>query len=124
MIKPVEKTMAAAVKTWRFIRKPTTPVHLLYGLFCCFLIWQFGWLVGLVMMGGFALWERWNDNEILRRQELCHKYGLPFTEANYLKTIYLPEGAMDFWESTVTFIIGLVILAILEAKGIVVMTWL
>ena len=123
MIKPAEKTMAAAIKTWQFIRKPTTPVHLAFGLTCAFLAWEHSLLLAAILMIGFAIWEWWNDHEIMQCQTLCLKYNLELKYHNH-EGYYIPEGAMDFWESTVTFLIGLVILAILEAKGIVVMTWL
>ena len=113
------RTKEVVKKTWKFIRKPTTPVHLLYGFFCAWLIFEFGWLVGIMMMGGFALWERWNDQELMNRQALCLKYNLPLEFTNW-HGYYVPEGAMDFWESTVTLCIGLVPLGIMKELGIII----
>lgn len=96
---------------WDLLRKPTTPVHLVYGLFCVFLIWQFGILVGLVMMAAFFKWEKWNDhNEKMR------------VEAIGLSYVY--QGDSDWWESGVSFCLGFFVLGILQALGIVSIGWL
>lgn len=95
---------------WDLLRKPTTPVHLVYGAVCAFFCYQFGFFVGGAMMIGFAVWEVWNDrNEMMRRKSKGQNY------------VY--EGDHDFWESTITFTIGLVVLAILEGQGIVWLCW-
>ena len=82
------------------LRKYTTPVHWLYGIYCAFLILSFGLLAGWGMMGIFALWEHWND-----KNQRTH------------------EGAMDWWESFFIFCIGQGILAILNYLGMITVRW-
>lgn len=96
---------------WDLLRKPTTPVHLTYGLLCVFLVWQFGILVGLVMMAAFFKWEAWNDrNEKIRVEAM----GIA----------YEPQGDMDWWESGVSFTIGFFVLGIFKMLGMVTIGWL
>jgi len=93
---------------WDLLRKPTTPVHVTYGLVCAFLCFAFGFWLGLVMIAGFAFWEMWNDRNEGIRQGPAYK----------------EQGDWDFWESTIGFTIGLVVLAILQVVGIVSIGWL
>ena len=68
-------------------------------------------MFGGVMMIGFAIWEAWNDrNEKMRK------------DAKGIEYVY--EGDWDFWESTISFIAGLVALAILQHFGVVYVVWL
>lgn len=103
------------------LRKRTTPVHLMYGLACAFLCYAFGFWLGAAMMIGFGAWEVWNDWELLRRNKIYREleYTPALDEVNRHHAFYVPEGAMDFWESTIGFTIGLVVLAILQVLGIV-----
>lgn len=120
------KTIGQVAKeTWQVLRKPTTPVHVLFGLICAFLCYAFGGWLGLLLMAVFAGWELWNDSELLSRNEIYEEFGYTpsFDERNreiisfdqtIVKRFYVPEGAMDFWESTIGFMIGLVTLGILQ----------
>jgi len=92
---------------WIHLRKETTPVHLVFGLLCVFLMFGFGLLAGIVMMTAFAIWEYWND------RNLMIKYPS-----------YKPEGDMDFWESFLSFSIGWGILGIFQGRGMVNVGWL
>ena len=95
-----------ASEVWTFFRKPTTPVHILFGVWCAFMIYAFGLLFGLVLLAGFAVWEHWNDKNEEYRQE-----G------------YIPEGDWDWWESAVPLCVALTPLAILQVLGIVSVGW-
>lgn len=86
---------------WELLRKPTTPIHWLYGVFCAFLIYSFGILAGLVMILLFMLWQYWNDKNEGKR-----------------------EGHWDWWESSVTFCLSFFVLGILQSAGVVSITWL
>lgn len=116
------KLKAVAIQGWDIIRKPTTPVHWLFGFIAAFFIVAFGIWAGILAMVGFAAWERWNDKEILKCQEMCIANGHPLKYENW-HGMYIPEGAMDFWESTVTFLIGLVLIGIFSAQRIVSVAW-
>ena len=119
------KLKDGVIVTWEFLRKPTTPVHLLYGLFCVFMVWQFGILTGAVLMLAFAVWEFWNDYELLARDKLLFGANpIPADHVAKAPKAYLPEGAMDFWESTVSFCIAFFALGVLQAQGIVSIGWL
>ena len=88
------------------LKKKTTPVHILYGFISAFLCYAFGFLLGGAMMIGFAIWEYWNDeNEMMRKVNNSEDY------------VY--EGDWDFWESTLSFITGLVVLGILQVLGVI-----
>lgn len=94
------------VKILELLKKPTTPVHLLWGFISAFLCYSIGYWLGGAMMIGFALWEAWNDrNEAMRKAA----EGKP----------YVYEGDWDFWESTITFTMGLVAIAILKTLGVI-----
>lgn len=87
---------------WEFLRKPTTPLHIVYGLWCAFMMYAFGFLIGGVCVLGFALWERWNDqNEVFRH------------------TLYIPEGDWDWWESAVPLCVSMAILGILQCLNVI-----
>jgi hypothetical protein len=124
------KTIGQVAKeTWQVFRKPTTPVHVLFGLVCAFLCYAFGGWLGLLLMAVFAGWELWNDWELLRRNQIYREWGYAphFDERNReiinpygnLQKFYVPEGAMDFWESTIGFMIGVLTLGILQALHVI-----
>ena len=93
------------VRAWELLKKPTTPVHLLYGFMAAYLCYRFGFWIGGAAMVGFALWEAWNDrNEAMRKAAK----GKP----------YVYEGDHDFWESTITFFTGLITWGILIDVGV------
>lgn len=105
---------------WKFLRKPTTPVHVMYGLVAAFLCFEFGFALGGAMMIGFALWEYWNDKELLARNKIYAEHHLkPAYDERNRGMLYVPEGAMDFWESTVSFLIGLIAIGVLAQLGII-----
>ena len=106
-----ERLRGLIIAGWNLLRKPTTPVHLAYGLLAVFIIWQFGILAGLAMMVLFMVWEWWNDrNEKMRKVAA----GIP----------YVYEGDWDWWESSVSFCIGFFILGIFKMLGMVTVGWL
>ena len=92
---------------WDLLRKPTTPLHIVYGLLCAFFVWRFGFLFGSLMMIAFALWEMWNDRNERMRQGSDYRY----------------EGDWDFWESSIGFVIGLFVLAVLHCLNVVTVGW-
>jgi hypothetical protein len=82
------------------LRKRTTPVHWAFGFLCCYLTYKFGILAGWGMMGIFGVWEHWND--------VCDGSK---------------QGAFDWWESFLTYCVGMVILAFLDDLKIVSIGW-
>ncbi|MCJ7791858.1 MAG: hypothetical protein MUP49_05580, partial [Dehalococcoidia bacterium] len=69
---------------WLRLRKNTVWAHWLYGLFCALTAWQF-FPAGIIFLGIFAWWERWNDHNERIRQWPNYK----------------PEGDIDFWDALV-----------------------
>jgi len=107
----ISELKGLVIHGWDLLRKPTTPVHILYGLWCGFMMYAFGFLVGFVFLAGFAKWEVWNDhNEMARKVAAGQKY------------VY--EGDWDFWESVVPLCVGLTPMGILQVLGIVSIAWL
>lgn len=82
------------------LRKWTTPIHWAYGLYCCFMIYEFGILAGWGLMAMFAGMELWNDR--------CEG---------------TKQGCADWWEGFVTFIPGHGVLGILHGLTIITVTW-
>jgi hypothetical protein len=116
------KTIGQAAKeTWQVLRKPTTPVHVLFGLICAFLCYAFGGWLGLLLMAVFAVWEYWNDKELLARNKIYKELGYTpsYDERNRYDTFYVPEGAMDFWESTIGLLIGVLALGVLQTLHVI-----
>jgi hypothetical protein len=104
----MKEVKGLVIHGWDLLRKPTTPVHLIYGVFCAFLAYAFGFLVGFVMLGMFAKYEAWNDKGEKNRQGSKYKLA----------------GDLDWWESFVTFCIPFCGLAILQVLDIVSIGWL
>ena len=93
------------MKILELLKKPTTPVHLIFGAACAYFCYRFGFAVGGSIMVAFAGWEAWNDrNEAMRKAAM----GQP----------YVYEGDHDFWESTISFIMGLIAWGILTDVGV------
>ena len=92
---------------WTFFRKPTTPVHIMFGVWAAFMMYAFGLLFGGACLLGFALWEKWNDeNEMFRQKD------------------YIPEGDWDWWESAVPWCVAITIVGVLQVLGIVSVGWM
>jgi len=94
-----------AIAKWLRLRKNTVWAHWLYGLFCALVAWQF-FPAGIVFLGIFAWWERWNDqNEHIRQRH------------------YTPEGDLDWWDAFVVKIAAFAVLLGLHIGGILSIRW-
>lgn len=108
--KQKQLSRAEAIAEWLRLRKDTVWAHWLYGLFCAFAAWQF-FPAGIIFLGIFAWWERWNDqNEKIRRQ--LHQ-----------QPPYKPEGDLDWWDAFVVKIPSFFIILLLNAIGILTIRW-
>jgi len=83
----------------RLLRKYTTPIHWLFGVACGIMVLAF-WPLSVIFMTGFALWERWNDENALT----C-------------------VGDMDWWESFATYFITCIVLVALDIAGKIDIPW-
>ena len=94
-----------AIAHWLRFRKNTVWAHWLYGLFCALAAWQF-FPAGIIFLGIFAWWERWNDqNEKTRKPN------------------YTPEGDLDFWDAFIVKIPSFAVILALNAVGKVSIRW-
>ena len=96
-----EKTMKKSFAV-KILRKWTSPVHYIYGLLCAFFVYAFGLGFGSFMMLLFAAVELWEDYCLKDRRE-----G------------YKLEGADDWWEAFLFFVIGVSIIGLLKVIGVI-----
>jgi len=94
-----------AAQEWLRLRKKTVLAHWLYGLFCAIVAWLF-FPAGIIFLGIFAWWERWNDQNEKERNP-----------------IYKAEGDMDFWDALVVAIPSFVIILVLDIAGKLSIGW-
>jgi hypothetical protein len=84
---------------WYKLRKPTVPAHWAFGILCA-VIFVHCWPAAVVMMLLFAMFEWWND-----------------------KCDHSHQGAMDWWDSFLTFCIGTAVALILHGAGLITIRW-
>lgn len=92
------------------LRKWTTPIHMIFGAGCGYIIANYGWpagvVIGIVFLVLFAVFEVWNDWSL---KQQCPDYK--------------PQGDMDWWESFLFCCIVIIVYVILDGIGIVNLNW-
>ena len=94
------RTKRSKFSAYELLRKWSTPIHWLLGVFCGLLVLRF-WPLSVIIMVGFAFWENWNDL------------------SNYVSV----DGDIDWHESFTAFMITLAVIFFLDLAGKVVVPW-
>jgi len=115
-IRAAKKAQSLIVLGWNVLRKPTTPVHWIFGVFCAVISWQF-FFAGFALMVLFAGDELWNDKELLGRQKILEEHGLDSGP------LYVPEGCTDWWESFLTYCLSFGVILILNFAHVLTIRW-